>query len=238
MHEQSRLRHGGAGHVDHVEPAQGDQIGPARVAGAAGGADAAAGRLGAGAARLRTTNATSDNVAVVVAFGSGSVVGPSTWSFCTKLTPETCDFPLAANSTQDMPLGGRYLNATLSFDRTATCGATKAEVNVNNPSWYDIADVSLVDGYSNKIEITAIEPGADAGSVQLGPPVGRSGNERVFGVFPLGCDICVERQHPPCGMTPGKSGCKSGSQYKPDVPCQYQGSVLGGGTTFTISLVK
>lgn len=187
---------------------------------------------------MRVVNDTGTAATVYVTFGSDSVVVPSSWSaFCTAGAVGSCSFPLAMHTTQDLPLGGQYLNATLSFNRTATCGVTKAEVNVNNPKWYDIADVSLVDGYSDKIKITAEQPGSDAGVTVLGPPVGRNGNEHVFGVFPLDCDICVAREHPPCGGKPGKTGCKSGSQFKPDVPCQYQGPVMGGGTTFTVALV-
>jgi hypothetical protein len=198
------------------------------------GSDAAAG----GSAHVRVVNDTGNAVAVFATFGADSVVRSAAWSsFCTPQPSGGCQFPLSGHATQDLPLGGQYLNATFTFNHAATCGSTKAEVNINNPKWYDIADVSLVDGYSDKIKITAVEPGADAGANVLGPPVGREGNERVFGVFPLGCDVCVARQSPPCGMKPGKSGCKMGTQYKPDVPCQYQGSVMGGGTSFTIALV-
>jgi hypothetical protein len=196
-----------------------------------------------GLAHLHIANDTGKSTTVFVTFGADTVVGPGNWSgFCTP-NPSGCQFSLGSHDVQAMPLGGLYLNATFTFNHTATCGATKAEVNINNPKWYDIADVSLVDGYSDKIQITALEPAADAGadggptSTVLGPPVGREGNERVFGVFPLGCDICVARQSPPCGMKPGKTGCKTGSQYNPDVPCQYQGSVMGGGSYLTVTLV-
>ena len=134
-----------------------------------------------------------------------------------------------------MLLGGKYLNATIGFGGTVMCGTTKAELNLNNPKWYDVADVSLVDGFSTKIEISV--KGRD-GLKKLGPPLGKEGNEKVFGLFPLGCDICTARQSPPCGMKPGKDGCKSGTQYKPDVPCQYQGPVMGGGSAYKVILAK
>jgi hypothetical protein len=39
-------------------------------------------------------------------------------------------------------------------------------------------------------------------------------------------------------MTPGTDGCKSGTQYKPDVPCQHQGATMGGGAFVSVALVK
>lgn len=185
-------------------------------------------------ASLTVANDTSSAATVYVTFGSDSVVGPSYWAFCT-VSGLTCSFPIAKNATMKLPLSGSYLNATISFNTVAGCGSTKAELNINNPKWYDIADVSLVDGYSNNIAITV--GNLDAGGTVLGPPNGKAGNEKVFGLFPYGCDICVARQAPPCGISKGADGCKTGSQYNPDVPCQYQGTVMGGGSSMTVSLV-
>lgn len=174
---------------------------------------------------------------VYVAFGSDSKVGVADWPFCTG-SGLTCTFPLTATTSQPLPTKGAYLNATLSFGSAVTCGVTKAEINVNNPAWYDTYDVSLVDGYSNNVGIQYTPPtAADAGgSVQLGPVLGATGNEQVLGVFPLGCDVCVARQSPPCGMSKGTDGCKTGSQYNPSVACQYQGAVKGGGGSAEIVL--
>jgi hypothetical protein len=201
------------------------------------------GRAGSGSGAF-VINETGNDTVVYVAFGSDSVVLPSDWSsFCTATAMLNCNFPLKSMASQPLPLSGRYLNATLTFGGPVSCHSTKAELNLNNPKWYDIADVSLVDGYSDKISITietiAAKPGVKAEPRVLGPPKGATGNEKVFGVYPLGCDICVARERPPCGMSPGKSGCKSGSQYKPDVPCQYQGQTMGGGdSTYKVALTK
>jgi hypothetical protein len=177
-------------------------------------------------------NKTASPVVVYVSFGADSVVVPSTWaSFCPSPARLNCQFPLAANGSQGLPLNGRYLNATLSFGAPVGCGTTKAELNLNNPKWYDITDVSLVDGYSNKIAIDVMDP---SGSRTLGPPNGPSGNEKVYGLYPLNCDICVARQSPPCGASPGTSGCKAGGQYNPKPPCQNQGSVMGGGSIVVV----
>jgi hypothetical protein len=47
------------------------------------------------------------------------------------------------------------------------------------------------------------------------------GNQKVFGVFPYGCTICAGIKNAPCGDS-GGGECKSGSESKPDVLCQYQ----------------
>jgi hypothetical protein len=186
---------------------------------------------------LTVANQTDLPTTVYIAFGSDSIVLPSMWSFCAG-SGLNCNFPLGARNTQVMPLGGQYLNATFSFGTTVTCGTTKAEVNTNNPLWYSILDISMVDGYSNNIQIDIGAVG-DAGALTLGPPLGKTGNEKVVGLFPYGCDICIERQKPPCGIAKGRDGCKSGkSQYAPDVICQWQGSVMGGGEPVVVSLVK
>ena len=90
----------------------------------------------------------------------------------------------------------------------------------------------MVDGYSNKVKMTVRQNGVKD-PVVLGPVMGATGNEEVSGVFPLGCDICVQRQKPPCNIPAGPlygDGCKtSGTQYDPLPPCQYQGPTKGGG---------
>jgi hypothetical protein len=209
--------------------------GAARASMAVDAGDADAGSSGAS---ITVTNDTARAATVTIIFGGGTVV--TGWPFCApRDAGATCSFVLDGKASKGLPLGGEYLNATLVFDgyRDGTlCGSTKAEFNVNNPKWYDILDISLVDGFSDKIEMIAIEPGGT--SMRLGPPIGREGNEKVFGVYPYGCDICVERQPPmACGIPAGKAGCKSGSQYNPDVPCQYQGTVKGGGTAALVRLL-
>lgn len=178
------------------------------------------------ATTVAVKNGTTKATTVHVSFGSDSKVTGDDWDFCTG-SSEKCSFPLAGSASKPLPTEGKYLNATLAFDKEVGCGATKAEVNVNNPKWYDILDVSLVDGFNKKIRIGATPTGKS--EIALGPPKGQTDNEKVFGVFPYGCDICVERQNPPCGIAKGKFGCKEGTQYDPKVPCQWQGTAMGGG---------
>ena len=179
------------------------------------------------ATSLSVTNNQTAGTTVYVAFGSDSKLGPADWSFC-KGSGLVCNFPLGATTTQAMPNPkGKYINATFAFGAAVGCGVTKAEVNINNPTWYDTLDVSMVDGYSNKIKIVATP--TEGKAVTLGPPVGKTGNENVYGLFPYGCDVCTARQSPPCGISKGKTGCKAGSQYNPVPPCQFQGPKKGGG---------
>jgi hypothetical protein len=184
---------------------------------------------------VKAKNGTTDSATVHVSFGTDSKVTGDDWSFCTG-EKDKCSFALGKGDSKPLPTNGKYLNATLAFDKDVGCGTTKAEVNVNNPKWYDILDVSLVDGYNKKIKILATPTGKS--EIALGPPDGQTGNDKAFGVFPYGCDICVERQSPPCGIAKGKFGCKEGTQYDPDVPCQWQGTKMGGGDlAVTVELV-
>lgn len=176
-------------------------------------------------------NATGKTVMVNVAFSSSSTVLPTGWSFCQGDASAglSCTFSLAPGASQALFTGGSYLNATLAFDGQVTCGTTQVELNVNDPSWYDTVDISLVNGFSNKVSVIV-------DGVMLGPVLSASGNEKVYGVYPLGCDLCTARSaSTPCGMTPGSDGCKSGSQYKPDVPCQHQGAKMGGGSKVLVT---
>src|SRR5262245_12924266 len=95
----------------------------------------------------------------------------------------------------------------LSFNAQVTCGSTKAEVLVNNPNWFDILDVSVVNGFNEKIQVNLTPTGGS--TTQLGPPVGKLGNQKVFGVFPYGCTICAGIKNAPCGDN-GGGECKSG----------------------------
>jgi hypothetical protein len=198
--------------------------------GASDSASGAGGDAEGPGTRLFVLNATDKDTVVYVAFGSDSVIRPAAWPFCAG-AGLNCSFPLGKKNQRMLTLAGRYLNATFTFGAAVGCGTTKAEVNLNNPSWYDTADISLVDGFSNFVFI-------EADDKRLGPGHGKTGNEKVFGMYPLGCDLCAARGNPPCGIAPGNAGCKGGTQYKPDVPCQWQGSTKGGGGKVEIVLVE
>jgi hypothetical protein len=186
-----------------------------------------------GTASVQVFNSTDTQTTVYVSFGADSAI--TSWSFCPVTSRLNCQFTLPAQGSINLPLEGKYLNATLSFNQEVACGVTKAELNLNNPSWFDILDISLVDGFSTKVSMTVSDT---SGTHTLGPVVAEKGNEKAFGVYPYGCDICIEKQKPPCSIPTGKEGCKTGpDQYHPDVPCQYQGSIKGGGTAVTVTLL-
>lgn len=190
-----------------------------------------------GATSLLIANQTTNDTTVYVSFGADSKITTKDWTFC-KGRGLTCNFPLKGSTSITMPNPrGVYTNATFAFGAPVGCGATKAEVNINNPTWYDTLDVSLVDGYSNNLQIRAAP--TKGSPILLGPVMAKSGNAKLLGVFPYGCDICVARQNPPCGLAKGTRGCKAGTQYNPKPPCQWQGSVKGGGQlAVTIGLVE
>jgi len=183
--------------------------------------------LGPGHSRFYIENKTNKASVAHFAFGSDSTI--QGWPTCTT-EPSGCFVNLPRHSSTELPLSGQYLNVTVSFDAPVGCGVTKAEVNTNNPKWYSIADVSLVDGYSNRVQIAF-------DTTILGPPNGKHDNENVLGLFPYGCDICVARNQPPCGIPADGNGCKAGTQYNPTPVCQYQGSVMGGNETIRVQLV-
>ena len=203
---------------------------------------------GGGKTQVTIINQSSADVTVYVSFYPDSMVMPPDWQrFCTG-SGLNCQFPLAMHASQPLPNpNGLHLNFNVGFNNTGcnSNGTTLGEVNVNQPTWYDILDVSLVNGYNSNVEIV-VTP-TNGSPTTLGPPKGMTGNETVYGVYPFACDVCVARCNPPCGYSKsdplncsnvagcsgcqsnGTDGCHTGSQDQPDVACQYQGSQLGGG---------
>jgi hypothetical protein len=175
---------------------------------------------------VRITNKQAAPARVYINFAADSVLKPTDVPFCEVMGPLNCQFTLAANSPKDIPNPqAKYFNMALSFNAPVTCGSTKAEVLVNNPKWFYILDVSVVDGFNEKIQMNLTPTGGKL--TQLGPPVGKLGNQKVFGVFPYACTICAGIKNAPCGDA-GKGECKLGTESNPDVPCQYQMNAPSG----------
>jgi hypothetical protein len=208
-----------------------------------------AGAPAAPTATLAVENRTDAGATFFATFGADSEIHASDWSAVCAVPDggSVCAAPMPAGARWDLPTSGalgRYLNATIAVGATGPgCsagggrGATVAEMTLNRPGTIsDTGDVSLVDGYSDKLEVFVLFAGDS--SAMLGPPRGSTGNESVYGVFPLGCDWCVQRGDPPCGQKPCAlygCGCKtSGTQFNPGVPCQ--GSFARGGR-WTVALV-
>jgi hypothetical protein len=177
--------------------------------------------------KVIVSNMTDAGATVNVSFGADSVVLPAAWPFCGVDAGLTCSFSLGAASSQSLPTGGQYLNASIAFNGPVGCGSTIAEFTANSTNGFGTADVSLVNGWNANVQITV--------DGQMLGPATDAGNVSTFGVFPFGCDICVARSQPPCGISnagctsPGSCGCKTGTQYNPTVPCQstYQKSDAG-----------
>ncbi len=203
---------------------------------------------GGSGTQVTICNQSSNSATVYISFYPTSVIGVADWqSFCSG-SGLNCQFTLASGASQALPnANGKWLNFNVGFNNTGCAGngTTLGEVNVNNPTFYDILDVSLVNGYNSNIKIVATPNSGSA--VTLGPPNGMTGNETVYGVYPFACDVCVARCNPPCGYSKsnplncgdvgtcsncqgnGTDGCHTGSQNQPDIACQYQGTQLGGG---------
>lgn len=142
---------------------------------------------------------------------------------CLSANYGECVFTLAAGEKKEINLDLCRADLTFRFDSAEGCGVTKAEANMNVPNWDDAWNISLVDGWNANVQIDVDT--ADLGAKLLGPTVGATGNQGVFGVYPLGCDVCTARQVPPCGIAHGDSECKTPNgvshQYSPSVPCQW-----------------
>ena len=180
----------------------------------------AAAQTGAKSKTVRLTNQQNAPAEVYINFAPDSVLKPSDLPYCKVTGPLNCQFTLAAHASQEVPNpGNKYLNMAVAFNAPVSCGSTKAEVVANNPNWYDVLDVSVVDGFNERIQMNVTPTGGKM--TQLGPPVGKLGNQKVFGVFPYGCTICAGIKNEPCGDA-GAGECKAGSESKPDVLCQYQ----------------
>jgi|GEM_PF-1399135 len=169
---------------------------------------------------VKLTNRKDSPVIAYINFGADSQIQANDLGgFCTATGKLNCNLTLQANTSVLLPNSSyKYLNMALAFNKPVTCGSTKAEVIANNPNWFDILDVSVVDGFNEKIQMNVTSGGR---TVQLGPPVGKTGNRNVFGVFPYGCTICAGIKDAPCGDA-GTGECKGGTESKPDSLCQYQ----------------
>ena len=158
---------------------------------------------------------------VFINFSDTSLLNSKDLSFCRQQPALNCQFTLGAKQSQEItnPLKKKLI-MSLAFNKPVTCGSTKAEITVNNPEFCDNADVSVVDGFNEKIEIKVAAPPS---TVILGPPKGLLGNQEVFGVFPYGCDRCAANVSPQkaCGPYPPNQ-CHGGTEHRPNPVCQWQ----------------
>lgn len=168
-------------------------------------------------------NDQSEPATVFINFGDESALNSNDLSFCEPegKTRLNCRFRINGHASREIPNPQKKkLVMSLAFNAPVACGSTKAEVTVNNPTFCDNADVSVVDGFNERIQIEV--DGRPMGQiVTLGPPVGKLGNQQVFGVFPFACTICAGILNPPCGSA-GPQECHAGTESNPRPVCQYQ----------------
>ncbi len=179
--------------------------------------------------KLYVQNEKSVPVKVFVTFGGDSCITQANMKISggvTKCEPSvnnSCVFTLANGERQEIQLELCRADLTFRFNSAEGCGTTKAEVNMNVPNWDDTWNISLVDGWNENVRIDIVT--SDIGTKTMGPTQGKTGNQRAFGVYPYGCDVCTARQKPPCGIEMGDSECKTpngvNNQYSADVPCQW-----------------
>ena len=102
---------------------------------------------------------------------------------------KNCAFELANNASVTVP-NPKFvpLNFTVAFNAFVDCCATKSEINANK-SGNDAANVSVVDGFNEKIKLTFKVTGKQ--DIVMGPPCGWDGNTNIYGVYPYRCDECV-----------------------------------------------
>jgi hypothetical protein len=149
-------------------------------------------------------------------------------TFCDKRVTASklnCGFDLEpvgrTNSTKEITNPYfRTLSMSMAFNKPVDCGATKAELTIN-ASKDDVMDVSLVDGFNEKVKMV-FTPSLGQPTI-AGPANAITGNENIAGVYPYGCDGCAARIAPQkkCGPYPmGNSGCHGGAQYDPKPKCE------------------
>ena len=212
-----------------------------------------------------TLNISNEGVATTVyaVFGSESCTIISDWSTisCTSgnttctttINDSICSFPIASGDMCTPPLRADcQTSINFAFDEevlTMPCGMTAgtgpslAEININGNDCSktpgcdsppcDCADISLVQGY----KLPNISMTLSKGPTTLGPTLGATGNQDVFGVFPVGCTNCLNREGCPCGIDcKDTTQChQGGTPNDPDVPCQ--ASQPTGGT-ITIHILE
>lgn len=174
-------------------------------------------------------NGTNAAAKVYISFGADSQINKNNIGFpCTFFNQEPrglqCGFDLAAGQPKQISQKGKILNMTVGFNKAPGCGVTISEINVNRPgAGADATNISLVDGFNEKIVVQYDHPTNKAASFKIGPPCGKTGNEKVLGVYPFGCDGCAVRKAPQsaCGpYPPGNQGCHAGTEFAPSPKCQ------------------
>jgi len=189
-------------------------------------------------------NDTNASVKVYISFGADSQVNMKNLNFCTFFNTEprglNCGFDLPNKQQKQISQPGKILNMTVAFNKAPGCGVTLAEINANRPgAGADATNISVVDGFNEKIVVQYDHPSNKSLSFKIGPPCGLIGNEKVLGVFPHGCSICVTRKdvrqcgpYPPVGQ-----GCHAGTEMDSKPKCQINFGANQKDGTVTLMIV-
>ena len=141
-------------------------------------------------------NGTNATAKVYIAFGADSQVTMKNIGFpCTFFNAEprglNCGFDLPAGQQKQIGQKGQILGMSVGFNKAPGCGVTLGEVFVNKTGpGAEAIDISVVDGFNEKIVIEYDNPANKAASFKIGPPCGLKDNQKVLGVFPHGCSDC------------------------------------------------
>lgn len=151
-----------------------------------------------------------------------------------------CTLTLDANGEKTFPsFDNTCLSGNVTFGGYASCpggafpeGTTTAEFTLNPQDGFEVVDISLVNGYSDKVEIS-MQGGAEwSDSVEtvkqiVSKPLGMNvGNP---GVYPKNCTICTALSGSPVcpGFSPTPT-CQSSAI------CNVQRGTYGGKVTITL----
>jgi len=195
-------------------------------------------------------NATGSAGTVYVGFlaGTTSCYQPADFSaFCTAdpANAEICTIGLGAGATQVLHFGPKNTaNCKASFavafnqEPWQGCNNTFAELTLDdawtNPDgslfgYYDSYDLSVVNGFSVKMTLTP--SGGSAVSVSSA-----SGNQKITGVYPFGCDDCDHTANPPsCGTVDPKQ-CKSATDVANGRYVCHVSATSGTYTSYTLNI--
>ena len=209
--------------------------------------------LAADYARALTLNNTaSDDVTVYIVFIGGLTGNGGSYTAkyfqdqgCTMYGQDRCSITIpkkVGTKTLNLNKGGINLSGGLGREPMGPCPTTMFEINMSprdNPTT-DHYDLSLVNGFNYAMQIKSSKGSATAHVTKA------TGNQNAYGVFPLGCSVCVATGSRPPDFTgcPGNASscggqcfnpneCKSGpDEFHANVRCDVANVPTGG--TYTV----
>ena len=121
-------------------------------------------------------NTTTGPVKVYIAFGADSQVTMKNVGFpCTFFNTEprglNCGFDLPAGQQKQIGQKGQIIGMSVGFNKAPGCGVTLGEIFANKTGpGAEAIDISVVDGFNEKIVIQYDHPSDKTASFKIGPP--------------------------------------------------------------------